>query len=124
MNHDPAQLEKLLSQVGPIAPPPELRGRVLTAAATQAHRPVWPFIEGLAACLLVGMNLAMAIGLASPTPYRTPQGANPQEARRQLQALGIDSESAGIARLGLPEDSVHVAPRLDVGSYQRFTGEL
>lgn len=124
MKHDPAQLEMLLSHVAPIAPPPELRGRVLTAATTQAPRPVWPFLEGLAACLLVGMNLALAVGLASPTPYHTPQAANPQEACRQLKALGIDPESAGTARLGLPEDAVHVAPTLDIRSYQPFTGEL
>jgi len=124
MNHDPAKLEKLLTRVAPAAPPPELRSRVLTAATTQVPRPFWPFIEGLAACLLVGMNLALAVGLPSPTPYRTPQAANPQEAMRQIKAMGLDPELAGIARLGLPEDTVHVAPSLNIRSYQPFTGEL
>lgn len=124
MNQESTKLERLLTRVTPVPPAEGLRQRVLAEASAAAGRPVWSFVEGVAACLLVGMNLALAVGLTAPGPHRLAQAPAPEEARRQIQALGIDPEMAGIARLGLPPETAPVAPRLDVRLHRPFNGEL
>lgn len=114
--------DKFEEQLRTLRPPdlsPALKLRIRREAG---KRPVLPFIECLAACLFAGMNLAMAIGVATPQPYRTSQAASPQQITEQLQTLGIEPELAGIARFGFA-DTRPVTPSLNVRGYRSFTGE-
>jgi hypothetical protein len=83
-------MEALLGRYQPAAPQAALRARVVREARKRSQ---WAYLEGIAALMLVGMNLAQ-IG-ASVTPvFRAPR----------IDVGRTEQIAAEIDRLGLPLD--------------------
>lgn len=85
--------ESLASRTVP-APPDELRSSVLTAVRGELNARLrtpsnwWPFAAGVAACLLLGLNLAMAsINASDYSPDASTNTADADQTTRLVREL-------------------------------------